>query len=206
MPEGQLKWSLPNGVESALLDAAETRGWDLFPNTFHIAQSVCMPMARGSQGKIPEGQILQISSFLCRDVDRLTEMVAVCLAQQGPTPWPGIHKTVTENNGYTFPCHSAIGWVQLLLNLHVLCKDDCYGLAAPLVLSSVAGIQPMGDSRHAWISDFYFFLQIKPFYGYISLKIFWALVFVLCSCERLLWLHIEVTSVIFTICYIHRKV
>lgn len=52
-----------------------------------------MPMARGSQGKIPEGQILQISSILCRDVDRLTEMVAAHLAQQGPTPWPGIHKT-----------------------------------------------------------------------------------------------------------------
>jgi len=52
-----------------------------------------MLMARESQGEIPEGQILQVSSFLCRDVDRLTEMVAACLAQQGPAPGPGIHKT-----------------------------------------------------------------------------------------------------------------
>lgn len=69
MPEGQFKRNLPDGVESALLDAAESRGWDLFP--FHTTQSVLMPVARGSQGKIPEGQILQISSFLCRDECRL---------------------------------------------------------------------------------------------------------------------------------------
>lgn len=40
MLEGQLNWNLPNGVKSAPLDAAESEGWDLFPNTFHIAQSV----------------------------------------------------------------------------------------------------------------------------------------------------------------------
>lgn len=35
------------------------------------------------------------------------------------------YNRVTENNSYTFPCHLAIGWVQLLLNLQVVCKDDC---------------------------------------------------------------------------------
>lgn len=74
--------------------------------------SVLMLMAKRSQKqKIPRGAHITDLTLLCR-----------------------------ENNTYNFPCHSAIGRVQVLLNLQVLSKEVCYGPAAPLVPSSAAGL------------------------------------------------------------------
>lgn len=80
-------------------------------NTFHISQYLCW-WQRGAKSKRFQGG------------EHITDLTLLC----------------RENNTYNFPCHSAIGRVQVLLNLQVLSKEVCYGSAAPLVPSSAAGL------------------------------------------------------------------
>lgn len=64
MLEGQLNWNLPNGVKSAPLDAAKSKGRDLFPNTFHIAQSV-LSKCQGGDREIFQRVRFFISPLFC---------------------------------------------------------------------------------------------------------------------------------------------